>query len=815
MQTRNTILMDFNEYRTNKFGSIHKNRTWIWIVLVFLSILLIRFPLAAFMKHAQTYEDEWLYYTMAESLARGKGFPVIYYGVSHYERVLYSLLISPAFLTYNRSLQFQLIDLINTLCLSSGVFPAYLLAKELLADKKTALACAVIYALLPDQAMNITFMCDSLFLTLSLWVLYFGRRVLDWEAQTRRKQIGSLVGFGLFWIAACYTKKAGVIYGVVLVLAVLIKWIVQSIQNRRFHLLLLSIFIVVIAGIWYLLGGNSSLSLSVRRYISIAMSELIINKTAFTKEYIYNLLSDLVAVGVFPIALPLICFDRLSSKAKYFLLYLTGCLLAFNFGVTYASITKNVRTACLRYVCMFWIPYFILFFASMQSEDKYTGKNSLQKDAVKNSGEKAIPQGRPLREVYSRKTDRVQTNHRLRKQRSGLWELVGWVGFFIICFTIALRYYGVELTDLGLPPASVDYTMLCWAENWSSLRLYYGAAFISAVFILTALLYASRKAFLIVFFVVWGGLQIYNNAVITDRLRGEYELSEADAEEVLKIDDFVRQNPESTFLILETGTIAANSKVTFSSKLSDTFLNHENTLRVTLNDLYRMQQGQAEGSMEIDLEETALPVWRGDFAERFYPIQSVEYLVVPLDSSCYPDPERVMETDLGEGNWYRVYQLKDPNILPILYTPEALSNPAFSSGRLIFTLDPGRKHIEPGFLSEYMDENENAVHTSGKDPGYALFGPGITLSPGEYTISILLSNTEYPDDIVIGFTELSSSNMNLHNTMRDFHQGTACVTYHLNLTEACEGFQTQVYTWVPGVTVESIEIEYSMPKTDN
>jgi hypothetical protein len=168
------------------------------------------------------------------------------------------------------------------------------------------------------------------------------------------------------------------------------------------------------------------------------------------------------------------------------------------------------------------------------------------------------------------------------------------------------------------------------------------------------------------------------------------------------------------------------------------------------------------------------------------------------------------ETELGEGNWFRVYQLKDQNLLPKLYTPEALPDSCIPADRLVFYLNPWRKHTEPGFLSQHMDENENAIHTSGKDPGYILFGPGITLPPGKYTISFFLSNTEYPDEIVIGFTELASSNINLHDTMRDFHQGTAQVTYHLDLTEPCEDFQTQVFAWVPGVTVKRVEIEYSV-----
>lgn len=388
-------------------------------------------------------------------------------------------------------------------------------------------------------------------------------------------------------------------------------------------------------------------------------------------------------------------------------------------------------------------------------------------------------------------------------EKLSLWEKVLWVVFCFFALLMMFVYHGVEMTSFGTPTASVDYTMLCWAEKWSGFELSYVAVITSIFLILMVLCLASRKAFLFLFFSLFMALQLYNNVVITDRLRGEYKLSEADAREALEIDAFVRQNPDAVFLVLESGSSTKDGlKITFSSKLSDTFLNQKNTLRVTGGDLLRMQE---EGeTREIRLSETALPIWRDKSSQASYPVQSVDYLIVPLDAAFYPDLTMCTEVDLGKGNYYKVYHLNDPDLLPRLYSPASLK-----SGHSVFSLDTGRKHTEPGFLSEYMDENENAVHTSGKDPGYALFGPKTTLQPGDYTVTIYLSNTEYPDEIVIGFTELASANMDLSDTMRDFHQGTASVKYQLHLTEPCEGFEIQVYTWVGGVTVEKVAVDYA------
>ena len=70
------------------------------------------------------------------------------------------------------------------------------------------------------------------------------------------------------------------------------------------------------------------------------------------------------------------------------------------------------------------------------------------------------------------------------------------------------------------------------------------------------LFFINRKTFLLIFFLVWGLLQIYNNRAITERLQQDYELSETDAKEMLRLDDFVRENPDSTFLVLESEVLS-------------------------------------------------------------------------------------------------------------------------------------------------------------------------------------------------------------------------------------------------------------------
>ena len=788
-----------------KAEKLSSGRTWIWMALVFASIIMVRVPLAAFLKHTHTYEDERLYYSMAESLSEGKGFPVIYYGAFHSSRFLYSLLISPAFFTSNRTIQFFLIDLINTLILSSGIFPVYLLAKTLLEETKYALLCCSIYSLLPDQALNISFMCDPLFTVLSLWLFYFGEKILEWEDLSGRERIRFLLCFGLFWIGACYTKQAGAVFGAVLLFLVLLKRLIRCIQNRKIDLYLLFVLLLTISLAVFVLLQKGSLSKNVRNYADIALNMVKEDPKAFLKEYAYVWTNYLAAIGIFPIALPYIYLDKLTRKGRYFTVYLTACIGILSFGVAHTSIGASVHRVHLRYVGMMWIPFMILFFLAFK-EERLKNHGIIVETMIPQesgySGNSRSKSGKRLEERSQSLPDHASSEEmtlgKTGKEKLTPWEIAGWGIFYVGLILMVLFYHGVDLTESGKTIASVDYTMLCWTEKWSAFRSFYAFAFAVIFLALSILYFWYKKAFLIVFLCLFGTMQLYNNVVITKRLREDYRLLKTDAEEAMELDAFVRQNSDAVFLVLESVNKGDELQSTFSTKLSDTFLNQKNTLRVSAGDIMRIQE--AEG---ICLSETPLPVWWGEIAVPFYPIQPVDFLLVPLDTSVYPDLTMCTEVDPGRGNYYQAYRLNDPNRLPKLVSPAFLS-----PGQSTFYLDSGRKHTEPGFLSERMDENGNAVHTSGKEPGYALFGPGITLQPGEYTVTFYLSNTEYPDELVLGFTELSSSNMNLHDTMRDFHQGTASVTYKLNLTEPCEGFETQVYTWVPGVTVEKVVIDY-------
>ena len=103
--------------RANKFYS---KENLIIILLIFISIF-IRFLLANFDKLIQTHPDELLYYEIARSFFHGTGISVRNNIPTHFQKILYSIVLAPTFFVKNVFLRHSFIALLNAVLMSSSV----------------------------------------------------------------------------------------------------------------------------------------------------------------------------------------------------------------------------------------------------------------------------------------------------------------------------------------------------------------------------------------------------------------------------------------------------------------------------------------------------------------------------------------------------------------------------------------------------------------------------------------------------------------------------------------------------------------------
>ena len=68
-----------NRIDKRQYRSINKLPPILWLVLAYILVVLLLSYLNGFYKHLSVYEDEPFYYSMAEGLAKGIGFPAGYF----------------------------------------------------------------------------------------------------------------------------------------------------------------------------------------------------------------------------------------------------------------------------------------------------------------------------------------------------------------------------------------------------------------------------------------------------------------------------------------------------------------------------------------------------------------------------------------------------------------------------------------------------------------------------------------------------------------------------------------------------------------
>jgi Dolichyl-phosphate-mannose-protein mannosyltransferase len=179
---------------------------WLWVL--WLTTFVGRF-LAGLVLHGPViFGDEVLYWEMARSFHRFGNFNMDLIP-GHLPTVLYSVVISPAFIWNPPRTVYLVVKLISSLLMASAVFPAYGLAREFL-DHKWSLLVAVVTALVSGGIYSATVMAESLFFpmfVLTVWLAFRtleSGRIFDAVATGVLLTIGFFVKIQAMFLAAAY-----------------------------------------------------------------------------------------------------------------------------------------------------------------------------------------------------------------------------------------------------------------------------------------------------------------------------------------------------------------------------------------------------------------------------------------------------------------------------------------------------------------------------------------------------------------------------------------------------------------------------------
>lgn len=159
-----------------------KNRDTLILTLVaaafFVVSIIVRFLLADFPKGVGVLPDEIRYLNLASSLLN-EGQLIERGGFSSFQKILYPLSLLPAYLADDPQMRVTLIALLNSIYVSSAVFPALLIARRLFATKVPVVICLLFTVIMPDMCYSMTFLSECIYLPLVLWLVACCLRALE------------------------------------------------------------------------------------------------------------------------------------------------------------------------------------------------------------------------------------------------------------------------------------------------------------------------------------------------------------------------------------------------------------------------------------------------------------------------------------------------------------------------------------------------------------------------------------------------------------------------------------------------------------
>jgi len=142
-----------------------------WLLILFISIVIIKVILSQFVQTISGFSDEYFYAKMARSFFVNMEFTVHNVQVAQYPP-LYSILLSIAYIFKNMNYVYFFIKFINAILSSLIIFPAWLLSKEFLEEKKAFITSLLISILPSNFAFSPYIMAENLYYPLFLFAIY-------------------------------------------------------------------------------------------------------------------------------------------------------------------------------------------------------------------------------------------------------------------------------------------------------------------------------------------------------------------------------------------------------------------------------------------------------------------------------------------------------------------------------------------------------------------------------------------------------------------------------------------------------------------
>lgn len=423
------------------------------------------------------YQDEWYYYSIADSLRAGLGVQVQGMPLS-FQKIGYSLLMAPFFGIHDPVLRVRLMGWLNSLVMMSWVFPIWLIGRETGLRKGYRWLVCALACILPETLLTVTFMAENLYYPLVMWCVWL------WlvTRRTGRWQLALLGG-----LAGCLTylvKEAFLALAAAFVILDLVRFFRSRRKDRawdRRQLTCLAVYALTLLGLSALIRFTafSDMRYSYERQVSFAFLTDPEKVKYLFYAILYYAAATLCILLAVPFPFALAGRFRMEERMRVLLdlifLYLGVTLLFIGITICVPEVFGNpIPNFHLRYYTPALVLILIPFMMTAQQGREDGGKRFFLRAAVLSAVSLTLValvyRGNNYGSVVDQFSlawfDEIYWRFQIRgREMIAVWILVGCLTAFLILSLLLVRFGKTRLTALFTAgvlavTAAVDWQIL-------------------------------------------------------------------------------------------------------------------------------------------------------------------------------------------------------------------------------------------------------------------------------------------------------------------------------------------------------------------
>lgn len=348
------------------------------LVILFILSAVLRSILGILFGQMNVYYDELLHWNLSKSVHYHLG-NMFRNDMLNYKETLYSTVLSICHSFGNTQMQYYVAVGINSILMSSVIFPVYFMAKKFLNNKNQAAVIAFISIIIPEMSYTAKVIQENLYYPLAIWFFYIFIVLILKDPYRKRNIV--LLSVYVFLVSLCKQMALNIFAGVVLYY--LLQFFFFDKEKRKKCAIALTWFIAafiglkLVYGFWFnFINGITAVSSSEVTIEAILMNLL---DPYLLSQLIYPvvtyILFSTLYFGFFTILLPFAMIKELNEMERN-LFIITGSILVSSILVICLRIVpaENLDELILRfhfrYLFFLVVPLLILFFSI---KDKIAG----------------------------------------------------------------------------------------------------------------------------------------------------------------------------------------------------------------------------------------------------------------------------------------------------------------------------------------------------------------------------------------------------------------------------------------------------------